>query len=83
MLLRGGKLLKSPNFLQDSKFRLLFTVILYVFRMFVTFTYLFLFVVDSDLTSVCVDFSLDSVRIARYAIFANVLEHRCMDTIFY
>ena len=51
--------------------------------MFVTFTYLFPFVVDADLRSVCVDFSLDSVRIGRYAIFANVLENRCMDAICY
>ena len=41
MLLRGGKTVEKREFLQDSKFRLLFTVILYVFRMFVTFTYLF------------------------------------------
>ena len=34
--------------------------------MFVTFTYLFLFVVDADLRSVCGDFSLDLVCIARY-----------------
>ena len=34
--------------------------------MFVTFTYLFLFVVDADLRSVCGDFSLDLVHIARY-----------------
>ena len=34
--------------------------------MFVTFTYLFLFVVDADLRSMCGDFSLDLVRIARY-----------------
>ena len=36
--------------------------------MFVTFTYLFLFVVDADLRSVCGDFSLDLVRIARYGM---------------
>ena len=43
MLLRGDKTVeKREFFLQDSKFWLLFTVILYIFRMFVTFTYLFL-----------------------------------------
>ena len=68
--------------LQDSKFQLLVTVIC-MFKMFVTLTYLFLFVVDADLRSVCGDFSLDLVRIARYVIFANVLENRCMDTICY
>ena len=41
MLLRGGKTVEGRKFLQDSKFRLLFTVILYA-RMFVTVTYLFL-----------------------------------------
>ena len=51
--------------------------------MFVTFTYLFLFVVDADLRSVCGDFSLDLVCIAWYAIFANVLENHCMDAICY
>ena len=63
---KGSKTVEGREFLQDSKFRLLFTVILYVFRMFVTFTYLFSFAVDADLRSVCVDFSLDSVRIAQY-----------------
>ena len=42
MLLRGGKTIERCEFLQDSNFQLLFTVILYSFRMFVTFTYLFL-----------------------------------------
>ena len=42
MLLRGGKTVEGRKFLQDFKFRFLFTVILYAFRMFVTFTYLFL-----------------------------------------
>ena len=42
MLLRGGKTIERREFLQDSNFQLLFTVILYGFRMFVTFTYLFL-----------------------------------------
>ena len=42
MLLRGGKTVERREFLQDSNFQLLFTVILYGFRMFVTFTYLFL-----------------------------------------
>ena len=42
MLLRDGKTVEKCEFLQDSKFQLLFTVILYCFRMFVTFTYLFL-----------------------------------------
>ena len=42
MLLRGGKTIERRKFLQDSNFQLLFTVILYGFRMFVTFTYLFL-----------------------------------------
>ena len=43
--------------------------------MFVTFTYLFfLFVADTDLISMCVDFSLDSVCNGRYTIFANVLK---------
>ena len=41
MLLRGGKIVEKREFLQDFKFWLLFTVILYGFRMFVTFTYLF------------------------------------------
>ena len=31
MLLRGGKTVKGREFLQDFKFQLLFTVILYVF----------------------------------------------------
>ena len=62
--------LKDANFLHDSKFRLLFTVILYVFKMFVTFTYLFFFV-DVDLRSVCVwtlpciRFALDGTRFSR------------------
>ena len=30
-----------------------------------------------------VDYSLDSVRIGRYAIFANVLKNRCMEVICY
>ena len=42
MLLRGGKTIERREFLQAFNFRLLFTVILYGFRMFVTFTYLFL-----------------------------------------
>ena len=42
MLLRGGKAVEKRELLQDSKFRLLFTVILYVLECFVTFTYLFL-----------------------------------------
>ena len=71
------------NFCKILSFDFYLLVTLYVFRMFVTFTYLFLFVVDADLRSVCVDFSLDSVRIARYAIFVNVLENRCMDAICY
>ena len=78
-----AKLLKSVNFCKILSFDFYLLVTLYVFRMFVTFTYLFLFVVDADLRSVCVDFSLDSVRIARYAIFVNVLENRCMDAICY
>ena len=53
MLLRGGKIVEKREFLQDFKFWLLFTVILYGFRMFVTFTYLFFFV-DVDVRSVCV-----------------------------
>ena len=40
MLLRGGKTVERREFLQDSNFQFLFTVILYGFRMFVTFTYL-------------------------------------------
>ena len=52
MLLRGGKTVEKREFLQDSKFRLLFTVILYGFSMFMTFTYLFFFV-DVDLRSMC------------------------------
>ena len=35
MLLRGGKTVERREFLQDSNFQLLFTVILYCFRMFV------------------------------------------------
>ena len=54
MLLRGSKTVEKREFLQTSYFYFLFAVILYVFRMFVTFTYLFLFVVDADLRSVCV-----------------------------
>ena len=74
MLLRGGKIVERREFfffffffffLQDSSYQILFTVILYV-KMFVTFTYLFFFV-DVDLRSVCVDSSLDSVRIGRYS----------------
>ena len=42
MLLRGSKTIERREFLQDSNFQLLFTAILYGFRMFVTFTYLFL-----------------------------------------
>ena len=72
--------MKNANF---TKILSLITVIC-TFRMFITFTYLFvLFVVDADLKSVCGDFSLDLVRIARYAIFANVLKNRCMDAICY
>ena len=56
-----AKLLKRANFLQDSNFQLLFTVILYV-KMFVTFTYLFFFV-DVDLRSVCV-WTLPWIRFA-------------------
>ena len=35
MLLRGGKTIERCEFVQDSNFQLLFTVILYGFRMFV------------------------------------------------
>ena len=42
MLLRGGKTIENCEFLQDFNFQLSFTVILYGFRMFATFTYLFL-----------------------------------------
>ena len=35
MLLRGGKTIERREFVQDSNFQLLFTVILYGFRMFV------------------------------------------------
>ena len=42
MLLRGGKTIERRKFLQDFNFQLSFTVILYGFRMFATFTYLFL-----------------------------------------
>ena len=42
MLLRGSKTIERREFLQDFNFQLSFTVILYGFRMFATFTYLFL-----------------------------------------
>ena len=82
MLLRGGKTVEKRKFLQDSKFRLFIYSYFVRFRMFVTFTYLFFFL-DVDLRSMCVDISLDSVRIGRYAIFVNVLKNRCMDAICY
>ena len=82
MLLTGGKTVEKREFLQDSKFSTFIYCYFVRFRMFVTFTYLF-FLVDVDLRSVCVNSSLDLVRIGRYAIFANVLENRCMDAICY
>ena len=42
ILSRGSKTVEKCKFLQDSKFQLLVTVI-HTFKMFVTFTYLFLF----------------------------------------
>ena len=81
MLLRGGKTCKDSHF--STVFSLNFSLLLLITRMFITFTYLFvLFVVDADLKSVW-GFFLDSVRIGRYAIFANVLKNRCMDAICY
>ena len=62
---KGRQTVEKRKFLQDSKFRLLFTVILYVLECFITFTFLFFFV-GVDLRSMCVYFSLDSVRIGRY-----------------
>ena len=67
MLLRGGKTVEKLEFLQDSNFQLLFTVILYVKKNVCNFHLsIFLFAADADLISMCVDFSLDSVRIGRY-----------------
>ena len=82
MLLRGSKTVEKHEFSQDSKFSTFIYCYFVHFRMFVTFTYLF-FLVDVDLRSVCVNSSLGLVRIGRYAIFANVLENRCMDAICY
>ena len=71
MLLRGGKTVEKREFLQTS-YSLLFIYCYFVrFRIFVTFTYLFLCRCRSEIR-VCGDFSLDLVRIAWYAIFANV-----------
>ena len=75
--------MKSANFCKILTFSF-YLQLFCTIKMFVTFTYLFfLFVADTDLIIVCVDFSLDSVRNGRYAIFANVLKNRCMDTICY
>ena len=78
MLLRGGKTVKGRKFLQDFKFLTFIYIYLNVCNFHLSISF-----VDVDLRSVCVDFSLDSVRIGWYAIFANVLENRCMDAICY
>ena len=72
MLLRGGKTVEGREFLQDSKFQLLFTVILYVFRMFVNFHLSISFCCRcrSEIR-VCGDFSLDSFCMSRCAIFCE------------
>ena len=48
MLLRGAKTVEKREFLQDFNFQLLFTVILYI-KMFVTFTYLFYFLLQMQI----------------------------------
>ena len=66
MLLRGGKTVEKRKFFVRFYVSAFIYCYFVRFRMFVTFTYLFLFLVDADLRSVCGDFSLDLVRIARY-----------------
>ena len=65
MLLRGGKTVEKREFCKILTFSF-YLQLFCTIKMFVTFTYLFfLFVADTDLISVCVDFSLDGTRFSR------------------